>query len=212
MADNYLDKKMEEHRNRSSAQAPARRHNTLMSLLAKNRSCRGYDSSFIVRDDQLHSIIEVNTKIASARNAQVLRFRPVNHTEVAKVLPYIKLGGALPHLGLPLPGTEPNAFIVICSTVPENRFVYTDLGISAQSMLLRATEMGLAGICIGAFDAEAVKRELSLTLAPLLILAIGRSAEDIRLVDANEGDSLQYYREEGVHYVPKLTTENLIIK
>ncbi len=212
MADNYLAKKMEEHKNRSSAQSVARRRDTLMSLLARNRSCRGYDSSFIVRDDQLRSIIEVNAKIASARNAQVLRFRPVSHSEAEKVLPHIRLGGALPSLNLPLPGTEPNAFIVICSTADESRFVYTDIGISAQSMLLRATEMGLAGVCIGAFDAEAVKRELSLPLKPLLILAIGRSCEDIRIVDAAEGESLKYYRENGVHYVPKLTLEDLIIK
>jgi hypothetical protein len=212
MADNYIGKKMEEYKGRSSAPSSARRPNTLMSLLAKNRSCRGYDNTFIVRDDQLRSIIEVNTKVASARNAQVLRFRPVNHSEAAKILPHIRLGGALPQLNLPLPGSEPNAFIVICSTVPESRFVYTDLGISAQSMLLRATEMGLAGICIGAFDSEAVQRELSLPLAPLLILAIGRSIEDIRLVDAAEGDSLKYYREEGVHYVPKLKLDNLILE
>ena len=211
MADNYIGKKMEEYKSRSSASS-SRRPNTLMSLLAKNRSCRGYDSAFIVRDDQLRSIIEVNTKIASARNAQVLRFRPVNHRESAKILPHIRLGGALPQLNLPLPGSEPNAFIIICSTVPETRFLYTDIGISAQSMLLRATEMGLAGICIGAFDAEAVQRELSLPLAPLLILAIGRSSEDIRLVDATEGDSLKYYREEGVHYVPKLTLDSLLLE
>ena len=212
MADNYLDKKMEEHKNRSSAPAVVRRRETLMSLLAKNRSCRGYDASFIVRDDQLRSIIEVNTKTASARNAQVLRFRPVNHLEAAKILPHIRLGGALPALNLPLPGTEPNAFVVVCSTVEASRFVYTDIGISAQSMLLRATEMGLAGVCIGAFDAEAVKRELSLELTPLLILAIGRSCEDIRLVDAAEGESLKYYRENGVHFVPKLTLDDLILE
>ena len=185
---------------------------TLTSLLIKNRSCRGYDSSFIVRDDQLRSIVEVNTRIPSARNAQVLRFRMVNSSEVSKVLPHIRLGGALPDLHLPLPGTEPNAFIIICTTVAPDKNVYTDLGISAQSMLLRATEIGLAGICIGAFDKEAIMREFSLEHDPLMILAIGRSCEDIRLVSIDEGDDKKYYREEGVHYVPKLRLDSLIIK
>ena len=98
MADNYLDKKLEEYRNRSQAGAPARRQGTLVSLLTKNRSCRGYDESFIVRDDQLRSIIEVNTLIPSARNQQVLRFRPVNSSEAHKILPHIRLGSALPEL------------------------------------------------------------------------------------------------------------------
>ena len=150
MADNYLDKKLEDYKARSTASGGVRKTApSLNNLLIKNRSCRGYDSSFIVRDDQLRSIIDVNTKIPSARNAQVLRFRPVNSSEAAKVLPNIRLGGALPELSLPLPGTEPNAFIIVCTTVPESKNVYIDLGISAQSMLLRAVEMGLAGICIG---------------------------------------------------------------
>lgn len=66
-------------------------------------------------------MIEVNTRIPSARNQQVLRFRPVLADEAHKVLPHIRLGGALPALRLPFPGTEPNAFIIICSTVEENR-------------------------------------------------------------------------------------------
>lgn len=88
---------------------------------------------------------------------QVLRFRPVLADEAPKVLPHIRLGGALPELHLPLPGTEPNAFIIICSTVAEDRYVDIDLGISAQSMLLQAVEIGLNGICIGAFDKEPIR-------------------------------------------------------
>ena len=211
MADNYLEKKIEEHKARATSSGTPRKQSTLNTLLAKNRSCRGYDSSFIVRDDQLRSIVDVNTRIPSARNAQALRFRVVNHAEAAKMLPLIRLGSALPDLHLPMPGTEPNAYIIICSTVPVNKFLYVDLGISAQSMLLRAVELGLAGICIGAFDKEAVKREFALGLEPLLILAIGRSAEDIRLVDISPEDSHSYYRKDGVHYVPKLRLDDIII-
>lgn len=212
MADNYLDKKLEDYKARSSIAGVSRKAtSSLNNLLVKNRSCRGYDPSFIVRDDQLRNIIDVNTKIASARNAQVLRFRPVNSSEAAKVLPHIRLGGALPELSLPLPGTEPNAFIIICTTVPESKNVYTDLGISAQSMLLRAVEMGLAGVCIGAFDKESIKREFSLRYEPLMILAIGRSCEDVRLVEIGEGEEQKYYRRDGVHYVPKLRLDDLII-
>lgn len=211
MADNYIDKKLEDYKARPTVAGGQRKISSLNNLLLKNRSCRGYDASFIVRDDQLRNIIEVNTKIPSARNAQVLRFRPVNSSEAAKVLPHIRLGGALPSLSLPLPGTEPNAFIIICTTVPESKNVYTDLGISAQSMLLRAVEMGLAGVCIGAFDKECIKREFSLRHEPLMILAIGRSCENIKLVETNEGNELKYYRKDGVHYVPKLRLDDLII-
>ena len=175
MADDYLGRKMEEYMARkASGQSNRRPLATLGRLLLKNRSHRGYDTGFVVREDQLRRMIEVNTRIPSARNQQVLRFRPVLADEAHKVLPHIRLGGALPALRLPFPGTEPNAFIIICSTVEENRYVDMDLGISAQSMLLQAAEIGLNGICIGAFDKERIKQEFHLAYEPLLILAVGK--------------------------------------
>lgn len=211
MADNYLGRKMEEYRARAAAPAAPRPQATLRRLLAKNRSYRGYDPQFHVREDQLRSIIEVNTLTPSARNEQVLRFRPVLEDEAEKVLPHIRLGAALPDLHLPLPGTEPRAFILICSTVDETRSVSIDLGIAAQSMLLRATEMGLNGICIGAFDRRAIREAFDLPRDPILILAIGKGAERIELDPVGAGESLDYYRRDGVHHVPKLRLEELLI-
>lgn len=209
MADNYLEKRMEDYRNQ---QPSKKRVATLARLLKANRSYRGYDTKFEVRPDQLRRIMEVAMLCPSARNQQVLRFRPVLKDEAAKVLQHIRLGGALPELHLPFEGTEPNAFIVICSTVPDSHYVSVDLGIVAQSMLLQATEIGLGGICIGAFDHAAIKEALNLPYEPLLVLAIGRPNERIEIVECNEGDSLTYYREDGVHYVPKININNLIIK
>ena len=204
MADNYLGRKMEEYQNRPATHPQP--HATISRLLLKNRSHRGYDPNFIVREDQLRRIIAVNT-----RNQQVLRFRPVLSDEAAKVLPHIRLGAALPELHLPLPGTEPNAFIVICSTVEEGPFVDIDLGISAQSMLLQAVEIGLNGICIGAFNRRKIMEELQLEYTPLMILAIGKGIEKIELVEIGEDESHAYYRENGTHYVPKVRLEDLIL-
>lgn len=212
MADNYLGRKMEEYFSRPDDRNSRRPAKTLGQLLLKNRSHRGYDSSFIVRADQLRSIIEVCSRIPSARNQQVLRFRPVLADEASAVLPHIRLGGALQDVHLPLPGTEPNAFIIVCSTVEESRYVDIDLGIAAQSMLLRAVEMGLNGICIGAFDKDRIREAFSLKHEPLLILAIGRGIEQIELVEIGENDGHDYYRSNGTHFVPKLRAEELIIR
>lgn len=211
MADNYLGKKMEDH---ARATTSVRRYApSLQRLLRKNRSHRAYDAHFEVREDQLRRIIEVNTLIPSARNQQVLRFRPVLKQEAHKILPHIRLGAALPKLQLPPKGEEPNAFIVVCTTVQTDKYVYTDLGIAAQSMLLQAVEIGLNGICIGAFDSEAIKRELGLGIEPLMVLAIGRGADRIELVPISEEADHRYYRnEQGTHFVPKVVAEELIIK
>ncbi|MCX4301099.1 MAG: nitroreductase family protein [Alistipes sp.] len=211
MADNYLERKMEAYRERPSA-APRKPAATLERLLLKNRSHRAYDSRYLVREDQLRRIIAVNARIPSARNQQVLRFRPVLADEAPTVTEHIRLGGALPELHLPAPGTEPNAYIICCSTIAEDRYVDMDLGISAQSMLLRATEMGLNGICIGAFDRDAIRKAFELRWEPLLILAIGKGAERIELVEIGAEDDRTYYRKEGVHCVPKIRPKELIIE
>ena len=210
MADNYLGKKMEDFL--AGKTATSKRTMTFAKLVAKNRSYRSYDNSFTVREDQLRRIMEVVPACPSARNQQVLRLRPVLAAEADKVLPFIRLGGALRDIKLPLPGTEPRAFIVICSTVAEDKYVNMDIGIIAQTMLLQATEIGLNGICIGAFDHEAVQKSLELPYEPLLIVAIGKGAEKIQMVGISEDESHNYYRQDGVHFVPKLPLEKIVLK
>lgn len=210
MADNYLGRKMEEYEAQKCASVRTRRV-SLASLLAKNRSTRGFDASFKVREDQLVSLVEAARLAPSARNQQALRYRLVTADEAQLLLPHIRLGGALPELNLPLAGTEPNAFVVICSE-KEGRYVDMDMGIAAQTMLLRAVEMGLNGVIIAAFDHDAVVKALHLPLAPQLLLAIGRSAEHIEITDISVVESRNYYRKEGVHYVPKLRIEEMIIE
>ena len=118
------------------------------------------------------------------------------------------------HLHLPFEGHEPRAFVVVCNAKAESdHYVWIDLGISAQSMLLQATEIGLGGICIGAFDHAGLKESLGLELEPLLVVAIGKPDEKIVLTTIAEGDNHDYWRDEkGVHYVPKLSAEEITIK
>lgn len=210
MADNYLGKKMEDHYSATPAKS-RKSHPSLLKLLQRNRSHRAYDVSFQVREDQLRRIIEVNRYTPSARNQQVLRFRMVLSDEAEKVLPHIRLGAALPELNLPQKGSEPRAFIIICSIAEESRFVDIDLGIAAQSMLLQATEIGLNGICIAAFDKQRIKEQFNLPYEPLMILAIGRGKDNIVLTEIKANESHNYYRKDGIHYVPKLSFEELII-
>ncbi len=211
MADNYLENKFDEMRSRAARPTIRKTHN-LDTLLSRNRSYRGYDRTVVVGKSTLEKIVAVNTRIPSARNQQVLRFKLVTRDSGATdVLAHIKLGGALPELNLPFAGTEPEAFIIICSTIPENKLVDIDLGISAQSMLLKATDLGLNGIIIGAFNKTKIIEAFGLEHEPLLILAIGKGAENIRLTEIREQESHNYYRENGVHFVPKVTLSDLLL-
>lgn len=211
MADNYLEKRYEETLGSGKIKVKKIGH-TIDELLLKNRSTRGYKTAYKVSLGELERIAGVCTRIPSARNQQVLRFRLVTHDSGAdRVLPLVKMGAALPELHLPFPGTEPEAFIMVCSTVTENPMVDIDLGIAAQSMLLKAAEMGLNGLIIAAFNRTKLQEELSLPYPPLLVIAIGKGDECIELVPITEGESHAYYRRDGIHFVPKVRLPDLII-
>ncbi len=209
MADNYLEKKYEELQEKRPV---IRRNNlSLDTLLRRNRSYRGYDPSRVVTRDELRKLVEVTTLVPSGMNRQALRYRLVTEEESDKVLPLVRLGGALPELHLPFPGTEPRAFLVMASTVPESPVIDIDLGIAAQSLLLKAVEMGLNGIIIRAFDAGKLQEALGLDLTPLLVIAIGKGAENIFLKPVEPGEPLDYYRKDGVHFVPKRKVDDILI-
>ena len=212
MADNYLEKRYEEVFGKDAGRKRAPQRPSLDTLLLHNRSYRGFDKDYVVHRRQLDAMIAVNTKVASSVNMQRLRFRPVvKGPEADAVNKHIRMGRGLPHLQLPFPGREPEAFIIVCSTVAENPGIDIDLGISVQSMLLKAVEMGLGGLIIRNFDREPVREALALPYEPICVIALGKPAEQIELVPVHEGDNLAYYRRDGVHYVPKLTAEELTI-
>jgi nitroreductase len=164
-----------------------------------------------VSEAQLRELVGVVPLVASGMNRQALRFRLVSGADAALVHPLVTLGAALPEEHLPHPGMEPSAYIVVCSTVPEDKVVDIDLGIAAQSMLLKATEMGLGGIFILNFRREALKEALGLPLEPVAVIGLGKPAETVFLVPGASPDALAYYRKDGVHYVPKLAMEDLIV-
>lgn len=209
MADNYLEKREQEIRE-GHIQKVVRKNPSLETLLKRNRSYRGYDQAREVTEDELKDIVRTVTWCASGNNEQRLRFRLVTGNDAALVHPLVKLGAALPQEHLPHRGCEPSAYIVICAD-KDGRVTDIDMGFAAQSILLKATEMGLGGIFILNFRPGEVAAALDLALTPIGIIAIGKPSETIFLVPSHEGDNLSYYRKDGVHYVPKLQLEDLLI-
>ena len=224
MADNYLEKRFEELEH-PRAKTVRKGGPSLDSLLIKNRSTRGFSHGRSVSPDELKQIIAVNTRIASSKNQQALRFKAVwTPEEVALVNGSIKMGAlfrarraadpeapAMDCPDLPLPGTEPQAFIVVYGTHPEDPSLDIDLGISLQSMSLKAVEMGLNCLMIRAFNREAMLSfEGTEGLTPLAVMAVGKSAEKIFLDPVEEGP-LDYFRKDGIHYVPKLSLDKILL-
>lgn len=211
MADNYLEKR--EEALRAGGRTIVRRNTpSLDTLLLKNRSHRAYDTSYSVAMRQLEAIVSVNDKIPSGHNAQTLRFKLMDEKSGGDTFcRFLRLGAYLPELKLPSPGTEPKAFIIVCATEPETPRIDIDLGISLQSMALKAVEIGLNALIVRAFDRNAVKDALGLPIEPVAVLAIGKGADKIELKTVPEGSDLRYYRQDGTHIVPKLSIEDLLL-
>lgn len=207
MADNYLEKRYEEVFGSGSGKTVVRRVNpSLENLMFRTRSARVYDNNYEVMQAQLEAVVRVNGLVASARNQQMLRFKILTRRSGSeKMQGLYRLSGSVPD-----PAVAPEAFIIICAA-GETRYVDIDLGISAQSMALKATELGLQSIIIASFDAPAVKEAFGLSLEPLLVMAFGKGLEKFGLVPAGAEDNLRYYEKDGVHCVPKLKLSEILL-
>ncbi|MCQ2183193.1 MAG: nitroreductase family protein [Bacteroidales bacterium] len=192
MADNYLEKRYDEVFGHDSGKTVIRRNSpSLETLMRRNRSCRAYDLSYEVMEAQLMAMVRANAIIASARNQQALRFKLLTKRSGSERMQGLyKLGRALPELHLPAPDTAPEAFIIICSTLPECKDIYIDLGISCQSMLLKACELGLCGDIVCNFNKEEVRKTFDLPYEPLAIIAVGKGIESANPVETGEPEDL----------------------
>lgn len=221
MADNYLEKRYEEVFG-SGARKVTVKHSTpsLNTLLVKNRSIRRYRQDFTVTEEQLRTIVEVNVKLGSAMNRQTLRFRivaddaegEVNAASTDKV-------NALRDILFREPARPESAraYIIVYSTIPEERYIDIDLGISLQSMALKAAELGLNCLIKGNIDKDGLSSLFGTGdgLEPVAVLCVGKAAESVFLKPVPAGSSdepdLKPYTKEGVHYVPKLQMDTILL-
>ena len=190
----------------------------LIDLIKKSRSFRGYDESRRITREELLYLTDCARFAPSSVNRQpFMYYLAYEQDALDKIQPLTGWARALPEKKLPYPGKRPTAFIVICQNTlwdADLSRYQRDVGISAQTILLAAADMGLGGIMIGNFSPQKLSAALALpeTLVPMLIVALGKPDEQIVLTEAAPGEDLNYYRDENdVHYVPKRKLENTII-
>lgn len=190
----------------------------IKELVMKNRSFRGYNHDRKLTKEELLELVDCARLTASSVNMQPFKYYIAwEEKEVASIQALTKWARGLPELQLPRPGMEPTGFIVILqdtSIFESLQRFQKDCGIVAQTMLLRAVEMGLGGCMIGNFPAGSLNETLKLpgNLSPLLIVALGEPAERVVLKEISEGEPVNYYRDENdVHYVPKRRLEDIIL-
>lgn len=190
----------------------------LKDLVLKNRSYRGYDQSRALTRAELLDMVDHARLTPFSQNFQSFKYYlSWTPEQNAVIQPLTGWARGLPQMKLPHEGHCPTGFVVICydSTIgPGVERFWKDVGIAAQTMLLRAAEMGLGGCMIGNFSPEKVREALHLAdnLRPVLIVALGKPDEQVVLTELAPGGDFNYYRDaHDVHYVPKRRLEDIVL-
>jgi len=185
----------------------------LYDLIRKTRSFRRFQEKEPVHIDSLRSLVDLARIGGSARNVQPLKYILINNPAMnAKIFPHLGWAGYLKDWPGPAEGERPAAYIVCLLDTRLSLQAGCDLGIATQNILLGATEKGLGGCRIASFSSR-LKDLLAIDdhLKVLLVVAIGKTVENVSLVERRSEGDIKYWRDaDQVHHVPKRTLEEVI--
>lgn len=185
-------------------------------IVLKTRSYRRFYEDFAVSQETLRELVDLARNTASTVNSQALKYKLINSKEEnKKVFENLAWAGLLKDWHGPQEGERPSAYIIIMCDLSLGCNKHFDDGIAAQTILLGATEKGLGGCMFGSINRKNLAAELSIDQEKYsidLVIALGKPKETVKIVDIPENGSTAYYRDEnGVHYVPKRSLDEIII-
>lgn len=184
-------------------------------LVNANRSCRRFHEDHPVDLKTLKELVDLARLSASGANLQPLKYilacEPRMNSEIFSCLGWAAYLKEWPG---PEPGERPAAYIVIIGDLTISKEFGVDHGIAGQSILLGAREKGLAGCMIGSINRKHLRKILNIKpqFKILLVLAVGKPKEEIKIEDVGPDGSIRYWRDsEGVHHVPKRPLQDIIV-
>ncbi len=187
----------------------------IADLIKANRSCRRFFEEQPIDLETLESLVDLARMSASGANLQPLKYiltcRPALNAEIFKCLGWAAYLKDWPG---PEPGERPAAYIVILGDRNISKEFGVDHGIAAQSILLGARDVGLAGCMLGSINRKELRGVLDLPahLDILLVLALGKPKEEIVLEEVGPDGNIRYWRDDkAVHHVPKRSLSEIII-
>lgn len=187
----------------------------LKDLLIKNRSIRRFDSSKIISESTLRSLVELTRYCASGRNLQPLRYRLVtNPIECAALFPALAWAGYYKDWDGPEENERPVAYLVQCIDTELAQDCLCDDGLQLEAITLGATALGISGCIIKAFNVSALIESLAIPprFKPRYVLALGYPSEKAEIVNLKPDGDIKYYRNESdTQCVPKRSIDTLLI-
>lgn len=183
------------------------------TLLGSDRSVRRFDGKVVLPHVALMALVELPRLCASSRNAQPLKYRIVDsEEEKERLFPLLAWAGYYKDWSGPAEGERPSAYLVQCLDTRISQNADIDCGIQLQAITLGAASAGISCCCIKAFDAAKAAEVLGLPewAQPTLVIAMGKAAEEVRIVGMAD-DDFRYYRLGDIQCVPKRGASELLI-
>jgi nitroreductase len=187
----------------------------IRDLVVATRSVRRFHQSAAVDLETLRQLVDLARLSASAANLQPLKYiLSCDPERNALIFPLLAWAGYLKDWPGPVEGERPAAYIVILGDKDLRQSFDCDHGSAAQSILLGATERGLAGCIIASIQRRELREALAIPehLEILLVLALGRAKEKVVIEPVGPEGDIKYWRDaDGVHHVPKRALEEIVV-
>jgi nitroreductase len=187
----------------------------MRDLIIRNRSYRRFEEGHAIDAGLLRELVDYARLSASAANLQPLRYILSNTPKKnAVIFPHLGWAAYLKDWPGPGEGQRPSAYIIVLGDTTVSKTFGCDHGIAAQSILLGAAEQDLGGCMIASIQRNALREALGIQKKHeiLLVIALGKPAEEIRIEEVGQGSKVEYWRDDmGVHHVPKRGLDDIIL-
>jgi len=184
-------------------------------LVKNNRSYRRFDEQYTINRETLEELIGFARYAASGRNAQPLKYFLSTERDLNEhIFSTLVWAGYLKEWSGPEKGERPSAYVVVLLDHDISDYFLCDDGIAIQNILLGAVEKGLGGCILRAINKPLLSAILNLTdrFEIIDVVALGKPIEKVVITNVGDDGDIRYYRDEnGVHYVPKRSVNELII-
>ncbi len=188
----------------------------IKELVYKNRSYRRFHQNEKISMETLEELVDLARHSACGANLQSLKYILSCDPQTNELI-FKRLGWAayLTDWKGPSEGEKPAAYVVLMGDTSIHNNFFCDHGIACQSMLLGAVEKSLGGCILASINRDGLRKDLSIDdkFEILLVLALGRPSEKVKLEYIESSEGIQYWRDENnVHHVPKRPLEEIIIQ
>lgn len=187
----------------------------IKDLILKNRSYRKFQNNRKIEYGTLKELVDLARTTPSSKNLQPLRYILVTEeNDVDFVFSQLKWAWYLKNWEGPTEMERPPAYIIMCIDTEVNKKALIDVGISSQSILLGATELGLGGCIIRTVNGYRVSRHFDLpsNIEIVQVIALGYPDQNIQLTEISDNESIEYFEDEnGTHFVPKRKLDDIIL-